>query len=469
VVIGLLLLAGCNGRGNFMVRVTFPDDAARDRTKSLRVVVVAPADHAGCDALKTGTVIPGDSGYVIENQVSFFLPAAGDGEPLGDVGAGRRLFYADAEDESGEVFLRGCAEVKVGERESHLVIIALERAIRPCAGDPDCDDANDCTADRCEDSECVNEAVLDGTDCGVCAACDGLGSCIRDLTQDEDCPVCQECAAAGSCANQAASTACDDGDSCSSSDACDGAGACASGATDRDADGDGYYDQACPGGDDCDDGAILINPGAVEGPDGDPTCSDGVDNDCDGLTDDCSAPDGGHVENPNGYDITFSASDGATQLDHEVEEYDPASGTLVAWVRIPVLSASVDTVIYVYYGYSGVTSPTENPTAVWDNHYVGVWHLKEDAVGTGAANLYTDSTANANHGDDFVSATGQAGQISGGQAFDGVDDYIDCGNDSSLDVEYLTAEFWLDVNSWINDGGILAKGDNSYRQYWVWT
>ena len=116
-----------------------------------------------------------------------------------------------------------------------------------------------------------------------------------------------------------------------------------------------------------------------------------------------------------------------------------------------------------------MTSPTENPASVWDNNHVGVWHLKEDAADTGTADLYEDSTANANHGDDFVSATGQAGQINGGQAFDGVDDYIDCGNSGSLDVGYLTVEFWLNVNSWVNDSGILAKGDNSYRQYWVWT
>ena len=36
---------------------------------------------------------------------------------------------------------------------------------------------------------------------------------------------------------------------------------------------------------DCDDTDASVNPGATEGPDGDPSCSDALDNDCDGLTD----------------------------------------------------------------------------------------------------------------------------------------------------------------------------------------
>ena len=177
---------------------------------------------------------------------------------------------------------------------------------------------------------------------------------------------------------------------------------------------------------------------------------------------------GGRLESDQGDDIIFRTS-GCTKLEHEIESYDATAGTLVAWVKIPTLSYNSDTEVYMYYGDSSVDCPTENPTAVWDDNYVGVWHLKEEQAGTANAGLYQDSTANNNDGDDYVSATGQEGQIDGGQQFDGTDDYVDSGNNSSLDVDYTTIEFWLKVNSWVSDGGILAKGTSTARRYWIWT
>jgi hypothetical protein len=67
---------------------------------------------------------------------------------------------------------------------------------------------------------------------------------------------------------------------------------------------------------------------------------------------------GGGVTSPSGYDIAFRAADGTTILDWEVERYDGANGTLVAWVRLPGtvgppdtrVQNGVSTVFYVYYG-----------------------------------------------------------------------------------------------------------------------
>lgn len=77
-------------------------------------------------------------------------------------------------------------------------------------------------------------------------------------------------------------------------DACHAAARCTAsrcvvGPSDRDADGDGAVDAACPGGTDCDDtpaacGAACF-PGNSEGPPASASCSDGRDNDCDGKTD----------------------------------------------------------------------------------------------------------------------------------------------------------------------------------------
>ena len=57
----------------------------------------------------------------------------------------------------------------------------------------------------------------------------------------------------------------------------------------RDVDDDGYGDALVVlpvvAGSDCEDERGAVHPGASEGPVGDATCSDGLDNDCDGLTD----------------------------------------------------------------------------------------------------------------------------------------------------------------------------------------
>jgi hypothetical protein len=71
-----------------------------------------------------------------------------------------------------------------------------------------------------------------------------------------------------------------------------------------DNDGDGFGDPASSGctfpGWDCDDSDPDVNPAAGEGPFGDATCDDGVDNDCNGLADNASEP----KCNPDDLDMT---------------------------------------------------------------------------------------------------------------------------------------------------------------------
>jgi biopolymer transport protein ExbB len=56
------------------------------------------------------------------------------------------------------------------------------------------------------------------------------------------------------------------------------------------------------------------------------------------------------VAQTDGGDIMFTAGDGVTKLDHEIEKYDPTTGELVAWVEVRSLSGSTNTDIYIYYG-----------------------------------------------------------------------------------------------------------------------
>ena len=117
---------------------------------------------------------------------------------------------------------------------------------------------------------------------------------------------------------------------------------------------------------------------------------------------------GGKVGKPDGTDILFTAADGKTKLDHELDSYNPSSGQVNAWVRLAALSSTTDTVIYVYYG-NPTADDQQNRTAVWDSNYKLVWHLGDGTALSGA-----DSTANKANG--FASGAADAGKIAGGAA-----------------------------------------------------
>ena len=86
--------------------------------------------------------------------------------------------------------------------------------------------------------------------------------------------------------------------------------------------------------------------------------------------------------------ITVSGSS-VDRLPHEIESY--ASGDLVAWVQVPVLSDSEDTILYMFYGNVGV-SGLENSSGVWDSSYRAVHHLSE------TSGTHFDSTSNNEDG-----------------------------------------------------------------------
>jgi PKD repeat protein len=85
---------------------------------------------------------------------------------------------------------------------------------------------------------------------------------------------------------------------------------------------------------------------------------------------------GGRVQHIDGFDIIFTLDDCVTKLDHQVERYDGTSGELIAWVRVPNLSASQNTILQMYYGYSGILlSPSTTKT--WAGNYKARYHLNQ--------------------------------------------------------------------------------------------
>ncbi len=296
---------------------------------------------------------------------------------------------------------------------------------------------------------------------------------------------------------------CNDNDICTL-DSCDENQICQHQGKDNDS--DGYIDATCPAGDDCDDDDFDVNPGGIEKSDNDQTCSDLLDNDCDGQTDnddtDCdnvvsweyrkqisvdnalvigtashndfpvgifiindsdlrSISNGGHVYNDSGYDIVFRDFDGTTPLYHEMENYDPSTGTLVAWVRIPTLKHNENTVLFIYYGHSGIVAPQESPNDVWDIGYRGVWHLAENPDVDPFA---YDSTSNTNNATIEPAASMDSndhvtGKIGAGLDFDGTNDRLTTNymHNSNLG----TISYWLNFRTIFADPGGWGYGSYS--------
>lgn len=82
---------------------------------------------------------------------------------------------------------------------------------------------------------------------------------------------------------------------------------------------------------------------------------------------------GGYIQ-PDGDDIAFFSYDNNTQYNHEIEEYDGETGTLLAWVNVTSISSSSDTNFWVFYGDADGTNQ-QNKSGVWDNYYAAVWHM----------------------------------------------------------------------------------------------
>lgn len=89
----------------------------------------------------------------------------------------------------------------------------------------------------------------------------------------------------------------------------------------------------------------------------------------------------GYVGHINGYDIDFTLSDGITTMDFEIEEYDNATGELVAWVRIPTLSDTTNTnYIKIYRSKSDAVDSSDAVTVIETaNGFGGSADYLEDA------------------------------------------------------------------------------------------
>lgn len=144
---------------------------------------------------------------------------------------------------------------------------------------------------------------------------------------------------------------------------------------------------------------------------------------------------GGLVTNASGFDIAaFADSALVTPLKFQRLAYSATTGQWIAWVKVPTLSFSADTTIYVAYANSAVSTDQQDKVNAWDANTV----FAKPFFGDGTTLDLTDHTGNfplTNAG-----ATAAAGLIAGAASFNGTSAYMKKTGGAPVSAYPLTIE-----------------------------
>ena len=170
----------------------------------------------------------------------------------------------------------------------------------------------------------------------------------------------------------------------------------------------------------------------------------------------------------NGGDLRFADSAG-NLLASEVDTWD-TNGVSLVWVKVPSLTAA--TKITAYYGWE--FAPMVDPSAVWANGYVGVWHLNETASPLAeSSGASTPFVATASQRDKVTfAATGAIGNAVDFAEHCSENEWsvrLEAADNDSLDgFTDLTVEYWTCQDAFYdsNGPGILLKKNNSDNYSW---
>jgi hypothetical protein len=144
-----------------------------------------------------------------------------------------------------------------------------------------------------------------------------------------------------------------------------------------------------------------------------------------------TAANGGGVQNVNGYDIRFTSdAAGTVPLNYERESYNGSTGKVVYWIQVPTVSHTADTVFYLWYGNTSISTDQASKTGTWDSNYQAVLHLPD-----GTTLSTNGSTSNGNNAVN-TSATATTGKMAGGAKLSGAPADISVPVSSATDFSY---------------------------------
>ncbi len=158
--------------------------------------------------------------------------------------------------------------------------------------------------------------------------------------------------------------------------------------------------------------------------------------------------------------IAVTTGDGVTQCYVEIEKWDSTNKKAWLWAKIPSISSTTDTILYIYYDGSQQDNAVYvgNPgsvvgQSVWDSSFKAVLHLSE------TSGTHIDSTPNGNSGSPQGGVSqGVSGEVDGADVFDGTSGYVNYGASTSLNFganSPFTFEGWVKTTE--SYGAIISQ------------
>jgi len=168
----------------------------------------------------------------------------------------------------------------------------------------------------------------------------------------------------------------------------------------------------------------------------------------------------------NSRKIAFTSSDGQTELYGDIERWDSTEESAQIWVKVPSISNTTDTVLYLYYDNDHADNPYINDSGVgnsvnvWDSDFMMVQHM------TGASySVLDDATSNNNdvtaeHGTPQYNQAGRCAKAVDFESWS--DEYLNVTDDDTLDgyTVGMTLESWVKLES-LTDNTIFGKYQTS--------
>lgn len=168
-----------------------------------------------------------------------------------------------------------------------------------------------------------------------------------------------------------------------------------------------------------------------------------------------------------GQDLRFSSdSAGSTQLAHEVVNWDIVNDKAEVWVKIPTLSYTADTTIYVWFDNDTATPQARDlanygSDAVWSSNYQATWHNEGN---------YKDSSSNQYNLGLGTAPTLGVGQIGGALDFESSSSqYLTIADASCPNLEILgskTISCWAKFETHTAGSYLMAKTQASPVNAW---